>query len=668
MCRRCGRVADTDLKRKDLRSSRCLGSAVGRLLERTCGDRGAVARACVERKQDLAGRGWRPRKGGGEEDEEADRWGAEGFEEEMVERSASEDESGKEGEGTEAPGEEDHRRGEEGGAAADPAAAAARSSGIASAEVPEGTEECDLERSFGAEEGRLPLHGAKRRRIRLEKFEVKAVTMLDGECEVADSAMPAAEVGTRELPELPTDEALLVQVDVDRRRRKPPRLSDDNMASDVGAMGRQRTWADWPQRGALPMNKERKRKGSGAAAAALPALKKLCTEVPRMEEEEQMEATMAMAGRLGTLEVDDPCDEDPFGHVQADLAIQPQRAERHQEVARMATVGSGWRDVGSARGTVAVQGSHDGGQRTAGEPAALPSAMGRVSEALMVADREALVRPGVEACSVSSGGLVGRESPRGSPQRGILATGARVRRRATGAAGATPPTSKRLRADSPLVDEDVQPRSTAVSPSASARLEDRDPCDEDPFGHIEAELAMQPRLARESIGERRGDHTDGRLDEAGLAARPRATGLRPRALEAAGSEGLGLATARGSNEELQRVDVDERDAKCRRLGPPGEQGADGGEVEGEAAAGPEGPFGRRYTGVISDPVDTASSNGHSLCISGPMIFCNKCGRYATKRVGKALKANCVGSATGAYATRLARLRTGNHPITGKTMI
>ncbi len=63
-CRRCGRLADTDQKRRDLRSSRCQGSAVGRLLQRTCNDSEAVSRACVERRQDLLSRGWRPRRGG----------------------------------------------------------------------------------------------------------------------------------------------------------------------------------------------------------------------------------------------------------------------------------------------------------------------------------------------------------------------------------------------------------------------------------------------------------------------------------------------------------------------------------------------------------------------------------------------------------------------------
>ncbi len=62
-CRRCGREASTNQKRRDLQSSRCLGSAVGRLLRRTCGDEQALERCCVERGGDLTARGWRPRGG-----------------------------------------------------------------------------------------------------------------------------------------------------------------------------------------------------------------------------------------------------------------------------------------------------------------------------------------------------------------------------------------------------------------------------------------------------------------------------------------------------------------------------------------------------------------------------------------------------------------------------
>ncbi len=78
--------------------------------------------------------------------------------------------------------------------------------------------------------------------------------------------------------------------------------------------------------------------------------------------------------------------------------------------------------------------------------------------------------------------------------------------------------------------------------------------------------------------------------------------------------------------------------------------------------------GRRYTGVVSDPVDADGAQGHSLFITGPIIWCDRCGRYATRRVRQSLKNACAGSATGAYPTRLARLRSGRHPMTGELIV
>ncbi len=104
---------------------------------------------------------------------------------------------------------------------------------------------------------------------------------------------------------------------------------------------------------------------------------------------------------------------------------------------------------------------------------------------------------------------------------------------------------------------------------------------------------------------------------------------------------------------------------------------DAGEGQREAA-GPEAApagrgrrkegVGRRYTGLFADPADTLDASGHSLRITGPMIWCAKCGRYALRRVGKSLKSTCKGVAEGAYYTRLARLREGRHPLKNTALI
>ncbi len=76
------------------------------------------------------------------------------------------------------------------------------------------------------------------------------------------------------------------------------------------------------------------------------------------------------------------------------------------------------------------------------------------------------------------------------------------------------------------------------------------------------------------------------------------------------------------------------------------------------------PCGRRYVAHVADPIDVADAQGHRLCVTGSLIWCAKCGRYAERRLGKALKSQCVGKAEGVYASRLEKLRGGRHPISG----
>jgi hypothetical protein len=57
-CRRCGREASTGPKIRLMYSSRCLGSAVGRLLVKTCLDPEALSRCCAVSRASLLQRGW----------------------------------------------------------------------------------------------------------------------------------------------------------------------------------------------------------------------------------------------------------------------------------------------------------------------------------------------------------------------------------------------------------------------------------------------------------------------------------------------------------------------------------------------------------------------------------------------------------------------------------
>ncbi len=98
------------------------------------------------------------------------------------------------------------------------------------------------------------------------------------------------------------------------------------------------------------------------------------------------------------------------------------------------------------------------------------------------------------------------------------------------------------------------------------------------------------------------------------------------------------------------------------------EAADGGSAGGEGIEETRTRFGRRYSGVVNDPVDAADANGHSLRITGSVIWCAVCGNHAARRLGKALKAPCPGGATPANKTRLARLRQGLHPISSKPLV
>ncbi len=86
-----------------------------------------------------------------------------------------------------------------------------------------------------------------------------------------------------------------------------------------------------------------------------------------------------------------------------------------------------------------------------------------------------------------------------------------------------------------------------------------------------------------------------------------------------------------------------------------------------ADAESERRWGRRYLTTLGDPVQARDSQGHQLRLTGSLIWCAACGRYAARRIGRALRNQCVGTAEGVYHSRLARLRQGLHPITGGTI-
>ncbi len=89
---------------------------------------------------------------------------------------------------------------------------------------------------------------------------------------------------------------------------------------------------------------------------------------------------------------------------------------------------------------------------------------------------------------------------------------------------------------------------------------------------------------------------------------------------------------------------------------------------GEVSSAHARPFGRRYLGIVGDPIDAEEDQGHRLYITGPMVWCGRCGRYAKHRLRRTLRRACAGEAGAAYATRLARLRAGLHPLSAEPLV
>ncbi len=523
-------MADTEQKRRDLRSSRCLGSAAGRLLSRTCNDPEAVVRSCMERREDLARRGWRAEEGGGDE-ESRDPFGqVREFEEELEEGTGSEDEVGSRvvaQEGGTRIGEE-ALDGEGGGAAATPAAAAASGSASAAAQrqsarpVGSGTGCSSSEEDMGE-------HSRHELRI--------------------GGGLPAA------TPER-------------RLTTKPWRRDPDWLyPSFIGVAAREAAAAEATAR---------------ASAAAV---------------------------------VQGP----PVGFAGAGDFPELPEAEAQAVMAQL-----GMKSVDLT-----------GGEDEASESTAPHLRGGGCGATHLQADtRSGTAWIGAKRAAAGSGSVEKRRRTDDDLAPGRL--------------GAPAAAAINLVLDWPGLDE---------------------PSEDDPFGHVADDLAAQPSpRGRRQVAELEDDvnRAGDRRGELRRAAQDGQGGDDEMRSESADTqEGRGR-DHRHSPEDGVRHRMDERDHTSTT-------GRKRSLAEWRPEDGPERkrqrhPFGRRYLGVKSDPVDAANARGHSLRITGPVIWCNLCGRYATRRLGKALKSDCSGTAGPAYVTRLARLRDGRHPLTGKFIL
>ena len=61
---------------------------------------------------------------------------------------------------------------------------------------------------------------------------------------------------------------------------------------------------------------------------------------------------------------------------------------------------------------------------------------------------------------------------------------------------------------------------------------------------------------------------------------------------------------------------------------------------------------------------TGAHGPHTICKTGHVVWCSRCGSHVAVRLGVGLLKACVGKAEGAYPARVLRLEEGRHPISG----
>ena len=71
------------------------------------------------------------------------------------------------------------------------------------------------------------------------------------------------------------------------------------------------------------------------------------------------------------------------------------------------------------------------------------------------------------------------------------------------------------------------------------------------------------------------------------------------------------------------------------------------------------------TATPTAPQPAQAHVSHRLRRTGHVVWCTWCGRHAAARLGSGLLNKCRGIATGAYPSRIARLKKGLHPVSGE---
>ncbi len=560
LCRRCGREAKVDQKRRHLRSSRCLGSAAGRLIQRACHDPEAVNRCCAHSKRDLLGRGWRARTlADAEEDDGA------------AEPSGPFAE-GQEWEGEEEAGhvwgqEEDGEKWEDGGGGADGGTGTEARSGAGGEPSREGDGELG---TMGRERG----------------CGSGARGSSDGNLGGSGGAYAAAE----------------------------GRL-EEGVAVERSAPGIQ-----------------------AAAAAGLAWARAGDAELPRRAADAAGPAPPAMPGTSAV------------GTPPAGAAAGMGTAAEAVSASAPTEAGGGAGAASSAAGCSAAEGADDSTGALVGSSG--PQRIGR------------------------GGGKRGSASASSDHQSETLDPARKVQRRARAIWEYDP---------SWLYLPHLPSRWEVEEGERQAHARARSPTMD--MGSAGSSLAKRRRAAQVAGDAAPGLASAEVVAQAGSSEMPAGASTdrrhrgdnRPARTSYDDPEG-------GPSEEESWSGGGDRGEEAFEQPPSDEggEGAPGGSTGAQAAAvhaaeaagryprrrraGSGGTSGRRYASAEADPIDASDARGHSLLITGSVVWCGLCGRYAARRLGAALKRQCPGRAEGAASTQLARLRAGRHPLTGKALL
>ncbi len=128
-----------------------------------------------------------------------------------------------------------------------------------------------------------------------------------------------------------------------------------------------------------------------------------------------------------------------------------------------------------------------------------------------------------------------------------------------------------------------------------------------------------------------------------------------------------LAGTQRSSLDSPTLDPPDGDDPASAAAPRGHQGhGAGAELEARGIKRSRSPSAAAARQTRPRLPPEAGRRAHRLQLSGPIAFCDLCGRYAIERHGIGLQEHCTGRDPN-VAVRIQRMRRGQHPITGELL-